>query len=682
MPARLGDGPGADPSYRVRAIRTGGLRGALGPGIAALYVLATWNGPHRPVMLAIAATMLAAALLARWQAPAIARSRARLPVQLAGIMVNILGSTALSLLDGGVTSPLGPMVPFSLIFFAVMVPPRVYGLVFVASTAAYWVVALLGDPAPAGYPWVYTLAFAGVGYLCVRHAGTLASLRRRLTEAARLDPLTGCLNRRGFDQRLGSALADAARTGAPVTLVLADLDRFKEVNDTYGHRAGDDVLAWTGQTMRRHLREHDAVGRLGGDEFAAVLDGTDATDAEVLVARLRAALDPVAPASIGYVSYPAEAATAHDLLRLADARLYRDKSGRAAPAPVPDAVATARLVVDRRAAAAVSQRERRRRSIADMGWVAVSDFAIGLLYAAFFAVQAPHRMAMAALSACGCAAGLLVVAAAGRLSRSAAARWFMVAFAVASFPVGIAVAVLDGGAGSATALGILVPMPLIALGTPPRVAVPILVGLSACYLTLAALVGAPSGWYVTTHLAGIVAVSVICAVQGTSAARQRRLLTRLSRVDPLTDCLNRRGFAERFTGELASARRTGRVMSLLILDLDGFKKLNDACGHAAGDDLLRWVARTLRRHLHPADVVARLGGDEFVVLLAGATAPAARTAADRLRTVLAERTPVSVGTATLGAHGHDFDALYAHADGELYTRKPDRRYSRRSDPVA
>jgi len=245
----------------------------------------------------------------------------------------------------------------------------------------------------------------------------------------------------------------------------------------------------------------------------------------------------------------------------------------------------------------------------------------------------------------------------------------------------VSVPVLDGGVGSATGLSMLAPMPLLALGAPMRVAIPVLVLETGAYLTVAATVGAPGTWYVVMHLVGILTVCAACVVQGHAAARQRRLLTRLSKIDSLTEVLNRRGFEDRFAEELEDVRRTGRSLRLLIFDLDGFKLLNDTAGHAAGDELLRWVASTLRAGVSEHDVVGRLGGDEFVVALRSGSADETGDVAERLREALAERTAASLGTALLDRDGADFDALYAHADAELYAEKSARtRAPRRSRP--
>jgi diguanylate cyclase (GGDEF)-like protein len=144
----------------------------------------------------------------------------------------------------------------------------------------------------------------------------------------------------------------------------------------------------------------------------------------------------------------------------------------------------------------------------------------------------------------------------------------------------------------------------------------------------------------------------------------------------LTDALNRRGFEERFAAELEHTHRIGHSVALLTFDLDGFKQVNDLQGHAAGDDLLRWVSATLRTNLDPHDAVGRFGGDEFAVLLTSQPVADAPAVAARLRAVLAARTAVSVGVAMLPEHGTDFDSLYTHADADLYSRKPRRAAAR------
>lgn len=102
-------------------------------------------------------------------------------------------------------------------------------------------------------------------------------------------------------------------------------------------------------------------------------------------------------------------------------------------------------------------------------------------------------------------------------------------------------------------------------------------------------------------------------------AEQIRRLTRLSTCDPLTGIMNRRGFEIELDHVLERASRYGEEGALIYIDLDHFKPINDRFGHAAGDAVLREVARVLRRSVRGTDYVARLGGDEFVVLLVNTT---------------------------------------------------------------
>ena len=104
------------------------------------------------------------------------------------------------------------------------------------------------------------------------HELALAKTRiGELEELAHFDELTGILNRRGFNRELRRALSYTERYGVPVSLLLVDLDLFKQINDQYGHPAGDAVLARTATVLSANLRASDVVARLGGDEFALLL---------------------------------------------------------------------------------------------------------------------------------------------------------------------------------------------------------------------------------------------------------------------------------------------------------------------------------------------------------------------------------------------------------------------------
>ncbi len=155
-------------------------------------------------------------------------------------------------------------------------------------------------------------------------------------QAALHDALTGLPNRRLFDRRLHQALAAADRSGTQVALLAIDLDRFKQVNDRFGHPVGDDVLNRLARRLQRRLRCSDTLARVGGDEFMVILPAmTDRSGAEQVAQALQSVLqEPVAlgeaqvvvGGSIGITLYPQDARDPLALMTLADRRMYAHKA--------------------------------------------------------------------------------------------------------------------------------------------------------------------------------------------------------------------------------------------------------------------------------------------------------------------------------------------------------------------
>ena len=153
-----------------------------------------------------------------------------------------------------------------------------------------------------------------------------------LDHRASHDPLTGVLNRTGFGRAMRAALdgrADAAG------LLFVDLDGFKEVNDVYGHDAGDDVLLESAARLEALLRRGDSIARLGGDEFAIVVCDVDAEGLEATAERVRRAFDESfyltvrsvsVRGSVGCALWPRDGATVQELMQHADRAMYREKS--------------------------------------------------------------------------------------------------------------------------------------------------------------------------------------------------------------------------------------------------------------------------------------------------------------------------------------------------------------------
>lgn len=169
--------------------------------------------------------------------------------------------------------------------------------------------------------WVFlgvSVVGIGVGYqLVARMAEQVDNSERRLETLATTDPLTGIANRRAVLSRLEEELARAERAGHSVGVVELDADHFKNVNDRYGHAAGDTVLEHIAASIRTVLREYDTVGRLGGEEFLVIAPDIDASLLEILAERLRAAVEE-APISHGKHRIPMTVSAGATLSRSGD----------------------------------------------------------------------------------------------------------------------------------------------------------------------------------------------------------------------------------------------------------------------------------------------------------------------------------------------------------------------------
>ncbi|HLH13302.1 MAG TPA: GGDEF domain-containing protein [Solirubrobacteraceae bacterium] len=198
-------------------------------------------------------------------------------------------------------------------------------------------------------PWlvfslVSVLGVLLVGLLARSHADRvrLEELSERFERTARTDALTGLLNRRALGDALARASAHARRHDEPLSVLMIDLDRFKETNDRFGHDAGDRVLRELARCMRETLRGEDAYGRWGGDEFMVLLPGGDEREARAVAERLYGAAGAVdvrdiglhtgVPMSVGAATARGAHVTPDELVRLADEDLYRVKSARREPA--------------------------------------------------------------------------------------------------------------------------------------------------------------------------------------------------------------------------------------------------------------------------------------------------------------------------------------------------------------
>jgi two-component system chemotaxis family response regulator WspR len=161
----------------------------------------------------------------------------------------------------------------------------------------------------------------------------LERLNRQLWEMSHTDSLTGFYNRRFITTRLEEEIARSHRYHLPLSVVLADLDNFKSINDRYGHLVGDEVLKNVGKQFRAGLRDTDLVGRYGGEEFLLILTNTSSEGAGAFCNRLRDSLERSTitteekfaihlTASFGVAGYTFGSETAEDMVRMADQNLY------------------------------------------------------------------------------------------------------------------------------------------------------------------------------------------------------------------------------------------------------------------------------------------------------------------------------------------------------------------------
>jgi len=194
---------------------------------------------------------------------------------------------------------------------------------------------ILGEPR-----WCLLTHTPLLGGGCVRTFTDVTERKRleqELDRLSRVDSLTGAMMRRAFDQRLAEEIERARRLERPLTLLVADLDHFKQVNDTQGHHAGDMALRGFVAVCREEFRKYDLVGRLGGEEFALLLPDTGIDAARVAAERLRetvarCSVDPCAPGQAFHITVSIGVAQlratddAGKLIQRADQAMYAAKA--------------------------------------------------------------------------------------------------------------------------------------------------------------------------------------------------------------------------------------------------------------------------------------------------------------------------------------------------------------------
>ena len=316
---------------RIRSVAVGVFLTAFTSLAIAVYGLFTWERPHRVVMMAAvgAAVVFGVALLVL-PTEKLIRSRWREPFFLTWSASLIVIVNLLVIIDGTDESPLALVYVLPLIFAASSYPLWPTIVVCVADVGTCLAVGLSDGGGDVSRAFILVALLSATAVMCVLQSRNHDRQRETLKVISRTDPLTGVLNRRGFEERLSGALRTAERSGEPVALLLLDLDGFKPVNDQQGHAAGDALLRWVAKSIESCLRPADGVGRVGGDEFAIVAPEVDAREANALAARIVRALEERIGASIGIAGYPSDGESAESLHRRADESLYTIKRARRA----------------------------------------------------------------------------------------------------------------------------------------------------------------------------------------------------------------------------------------------------------------------------------------------------------------------------------------------------------------
>jgi diguanylate cyclase (GGDEF)-like protein len=248
--------------------------------------------------------------------------------------VAVTFAALLVFLTGGYQSPFFFTFPLVVGGAALVVAPAAAFVLALVAAAGYLAAAGLSSGAPASFQIVATAVNLTGMFLLTYIASAVGREQHRARDAAlrmsALDSLTGLYNRPFLFAATAREIARSERSGRGFCLVMLDLDDLKDINDRFGHHAGDAVLRVVADTLRGSIRRIDVAARYGGDEFVALLPETDPTGGWVVAQKIRLAMgDPTIPgldlkptASLGVVSYPTDGRSADTLLVSADRAMY------------------------------------------------------------------------------------------------------------------------------------------------------------------------------------------------------------------------------------------------------------------------------------------------------------------------------------------------------------------------
>jgi len=309
-----------------------------GESVASGVYFATTRGPHRALLLWVAVLSFVLGIITMVVVvEQVARRSWRETFSYLWTMAAGVALALVAFLDGGFGSPLLILVPVPVFFAAMAFSPHRVMKCGALALVEFVVVSQIGAGAPsAGDAIVWFAGGVGVTWLAVSAATNRVRLEARehaleaeLSRLATTDGLTGCLNHRAFTERLEEEVARASRHGWPLTVLVADIDEFKQINDTYGHPVGDEVLVTVAEALATDIRTGDFVGRMGGDEFIVALPNTPlaggAARARRVQDKLRDSTGAPATVSLGISTLDPSNPSTRAMLEAADKALYHVK---------------------------------------------------------------------------------------------------------------------------------------------------------------------------------------------------------------------------------------------------------------------------------------------------------------------------------------------------------------------
>ena len=476
-------------------------------------------------------------------------------------------------------------------------------------------------------------------------AGGLIFAQTRLRRVARLnhdlsvtDPLTGLANLRRLQNRLRQEIQRSSRSGNDIVIFAIDLDDFKEVNDRFSYALGDRVLKSVAVTLTDEMEPGDLLVRRGGDEFAVLTIATPARDLEKFrrriefaIVRARKAVCPeVNPnASVTHVEH-VYGETAEQFLRRVDDGLHEAKldahpdrreaelaSGK--PEHSTDRVFSAGLADEElepaataapRTGSKMDAAERRTAWWFTAGTVATPGVLLAIVAALGTSPELQTPQIAACIAVMFACSGFSVICAHRRAPLELAHIPLVISL------VAITVAVIEAGdAGQALIELYALQTPLVIYWLGWRQAAPY--GVVSMFFYSYFLVQSDYH-FIAMRVAiflGVMAVLYVMLARGQRTTREfAEEAERLTVIDPLTGVANLRGFHRRVEDEIDRCRLVGDELALMMVDLDGFKFVNDRYSHTMGDAVLVETANAIRATVREDEMVARRGGDEFAIV--------------------------------------------------------------------